>query len=282
MSPNRLTQTDDLTHAAWIAPRLGAFGTGVQGIIPAGFEAYARILHPARLPGDEYVRWSEVAAASGAVAHALMQFHSLVGVSAYETSVKSARWEGSVPTAGDLEPDSLAALLDVLAAGHTSDPDRCWFCVWDGWGWVTGAVWTVTAWRDDDAPATDAVPETRPAPEPAARATDYVSVPRIQYDARVELPGRKYFLAEGPLDAALDVGYWPTPEWFLPQSPSIFWPDDLSWCVASEIDLFCTYVGGTRALIDELLADERLEVWEAHLDDPVAYDTDELNVEKPL
>ena len=51
----------------------------------------------------------------------------------------------------------------------------------------------------------------------------------------------------------------------------------MAWCVATEIDLFCTYVGGSRALIDALLADERLEVWEAHLDDPITYDSDLLN-----
>jgi len=37
--------------------------------------------------------------------------------------------------------------------------------------------------------------------------------------------------------------------------------------VATEIDLSCTYVGGTRALIDELAADERLEVSQARLED---------------
>ncbi|HTC68056.1 MAG TPA: hypothetical protein VK662_00685, partial [Acidothermaceae bacterium] len=221
MASSRLVQTDDLTAAAWIAPRLGAFGTGVHGIIPAGFEAYARILHPARLSGDLPARWSEVAAASGTVAHGLMQFHSLVGVSAYETSVRSDRWEGSVPNSGDLEPDSLAALLDVLAR-HTTDPQRCWFCIWEGWGWVTGAIWTVSAYRESDEAAATSTPEERPAPAVGERSTDYVAAPRVNYDARVQLPGRNYLLAKGPLDAALDVGYWPTPEWFLPQSPSIF------------------------------------------------------------
>ena len=100
--------------AAWIAPRLGAFGSGVGGIIPAGFEAYARILHPAE-SAEEHVRWSTVAAATGKVAHALMQFHTLVGVGPYDTDVDSAAWSGTVPDQGDLEPESLAALLDVLA-----------------------------------------------------------------------------------------------------------------------------------------------------------------------
>jgi len=227
-------QTDDLTAAEWIAPRLGTFASGVRGVIPAGFEAYARILHPAD-SADEHARWSTVAAACGKVAHALMQFHTLVGVGPNEYDVDSAAWTGSVPDQGDLEPESLAALLDVLAR-HTSPLQRSWFGVWEGFGWLS--------------------------------ASGY---------AHVELPKRNYVLFSGPLDAALEIGDWPTPEWFLPRSPNIFWPDDVSWCVATEIDLFCTYVGGSRALIDELLAGVRLEVCEAHLDDPIAYDSDVLN-----
>jgi hypothetical protein len=234
VSSDGLVQTDDLSAAAWIAPRLGAFGSGVGGVIPAGFEAYARILHPAD-SADEPARWSAVAAACGKVAHALMQFHTLVGAGPNEYDVDSAAWTGSVPDQGDLEPESLRALLDVLAR-HTDSIQHCWFAVWEGWGWLN-----------------------------------------TSHYLRVEHPQRKYVLFGGPLGAALEIGDWPTPDWFLPHSPNIFWPDDVSWCVATEIDLFCTYVGGPRALIDELLADERLEVWEAHLDDPVAYDSDLLN-----
>jgi hypothetical protein len=36
-------------------------------------------------------------------------------------------------------------------------------------------------------------------------------------------------------------------------------------------------VGGSRDLVDDLLIDVRLEVWEADLDDPIAFDTDLLN-----
>jgi hypothetical protein len=225
------------------------------------------------------VHWSDIAAVCGNVAHPLMQFHALVGVSPNTNDVKSGAWLGSTPSDGDLEPESLAALLDVLTR-HTDMPQRCWFGVWEGYGWMTGAVTTISsAWSDDDSAGATAVPDTareaRPAPLVAEPAT--TDRPPLDDRARVELPGRKYVLFGGPLDAALEVGYWPTPNWFLPQSPNIFWPHDVSWCVATEIDLFCTYVGGSRALIDELLADERLEVWEAHLDDPVAYDSDLLN-----
>jgi hypothetical protein len=247
VSPDVFSQTDDLTAAGWIAPRLGAFGSGVQGVIPAGFEAYARILHPAESSDEEPVRWSAVAGASDKVAHGLMQFHTLVGIAPTEYNVDSGAWTGTVPDHGNLEPDSLAALLDVLAR-HTDPSQRCWFCLWDGYGWPFGTEHA-----------------TRGGPSP----TDF--------DARVELPHRNYVLFGGPLAGALEVGHWPSQNWFLPHSPNIFWPNDLSWCVASEIDLFCTYVGGSRALIDDLLADERLEVWEAHLNDPIAHDSDLLN-----
>jgi hypothetical protein len=247
VASDRLTQTDDLTPAAWIAPRLGAFGSGVGGVIPAGFEAYARILHPAESDTGERAPWSAVAAACGKVAHPLMQFHTLVGVEPTEYEVDSAQWTGSVPDHGNLEPESLAALLNVLAR-HTDPLQRCWSCLWEGYGWPFGTE----------------------------RSTGD-GAPRINFDARVEVPMRNYVLFGGPLETAVEVGHWPSPIWFLPHSPNIFWPDDVSWCVATEIDLFCTYVGGSRALIDDLLADERLEVWEAHLDDPIAYDTDLLN-----
>ncbi len=262
MSYARLLQTDDLTAAAWIVPRLGAFGSGVRGVIPGGFEAYARILHPARSSADEQVRWSAVAAVCGKVAHGLMQFHSLVGVSPTEQDVRSGAWKGSTPDDGDLEPESLVALLDVLAR-HTDSTDRCWFCLWDGYGWLRGSSTTqmFVATLDGTEP-----------PAPAERHS-----PALNYEACVELPGRRYVLFAGPLEAAVELGNSPLPDWFLPQSPNIFWPDDVSWCVATEIDLYCTYVGGSRALIDELLADERLEVWEAQLDDPVSYDSDVLN-----
>jgi hypothetical protein len=36
-------------------------------------------------------------------------------------------------------------------------------------------------------------------------------------------------------------------------------PQRRAWCVASEIDLPWTYIGGPRGLIDAILADDRIE-----------------------
>jgi hypothetical protein len=44
--------------------------------------------------------------------------------------------------------------------------------------------------------------------------------------------------------------------------PACGWPDDHTWCAGNEIDASFTCIGGSRALIDELLADTELEVVE--------------------
>jgi hypothetical protein len=53
------------------------------------------------------------------------------------------------------------------------------------------------------------------------------------------------------------------------QSPNLWWPADRVWCVASDIDLPSTYLGGTRALVEEVPGDDRLEAVPARLTDPV-------------
>jgi hypothetical protein len=50
-------------------------------------------------------------------------------------------------------------------------------------------------------------------------------------------------------------------------SPNLWWPDDRAWCVATEIDLAWTYVGGPGALVTDVLANPRLEAQPASPDD---------------
>jgi hypothetical protein len=96
-------------------------------------------------------------------------------------------------------------------------------------------------------------------------------------ESRVHLPGRDYLLFEGPLEGATDIGWYLTRSHFLPQSPNLFWPEDHAWCVASEIDLQCTFVGGSHALADNILANSALEAWRVFPNNPITSDSDELN-----
>ena len=78
----------------------------------------------------------------------------------------------------------------------------------------------------------------------------------VRQGPRVHLPNRDYLLYFGPTEAVTaslslaDSG----------QTPNLWWPEDRAWCVATEIDLAWTYVGGPAAMVKQLLADDRIEV----------------------
>lgn len=250
----------DVSAADWLVAAMPPFGS----LLPSFFESYARILHPMwRAEGHEdpeVVKWETIAAETGRQMHPRVEFDSLVGAERGE----SRSYE---PYIGDMPPSLLSALCEVLA-NHTATPERCWFCLWEGWGWVDGApsaAVVLPSESDDEDAAIDM---------PPAFPSEIIDGPRVS------LPGRDYILFTGPLAAAIDLG-WRTgelvkevdpdapidPDDFSPQAPSLFWPEDHAWCVATEIDLDSTYVGGSEALVDTLLADPRFETWRAELGD---------------
>lgn len=261
----------DVSAAAWVEAEVGAFASGVKGLLPGRFERYARVLHPAGHGDDpdRPVPWATVAAWAGREMHAGAQFEKIS---------RARDGAGQGPPPWDLPPEGgapprelLEAVCDVLAR-HTSCPERSWFCVWDGWGWVAGS------------PGVASVGAERSSDLPPAFPAEVLSGPRVR------LPERDYLLLEGPLASITEIG-WRVGELtasalsgveldvseFSPQPPSLFWPDDRSWCVASEIDLDSTYVGGSSAAIADLLHDERLEAWPAALDDPIGLGSDVVN-----
>lgn len=82
---------------------------------------------------------------------------------------------------------------------------------------------------------------------------------------KLVLPGRAYHVFTGPLAAALtsyDAMQFHHPAWPHHMSANLWWPADHAWCVATEVDFAWTYVGASRACIDAVLADPRLEAVE--------------------
>lgn len=72
--------------------------------------------------------------------------------------------------------------------------------------------------------------------------------------ARVRTLHRGYHLLTGPVTAA---SLLPAPlDW---RCASLWWPDDRAWLVATEIDGYSTFVGGSNAAIDAVLADPTLD-----------------------
>ena len=78
-------------------------------------------------------------------------------------------------------------------------------------------------------------------------------------EPKLELPERAYHLFSGPIEGAR-TSYSSIS--FDHQSANLWWPADHAWCVATEVDLAWTYVGGARACIQALLADPRLQAFE--------------------
>ena len=90
---------------------------------------------------------------------------------------------------------------------------------------------------------------------------------------RVTIPHRAYYLFRGPLEAVPALAS-AGPPW---QAPNLWWPDDRSWCVATDIDLDSTYVGGTRECINALLSDPALEGFPSQIEDRIDVGADEIN-----
>ena len=259
-----LEYVDDLTPAAWIAERLHPFGQDAGAIIPPGFDAYARIFHPATLRVgllERPVTWREIADANLRVYHPQMQFGALVtrvGTTAglFAREGQPGLFDGW-PQIGSLPLDLARALVGVLR-DHTTTPERCHFAAWEGWG---DPVFASFHWSKDS-----------PAPPLPAL------IPRPK-TPKFKAPGRGYYIARGPLTSALETVYGVVSHY---QSASIWWPDDRAWCVATEVDFDWTYVGGSKACIAAILADHNLEALPARISDGVSYASDPINPTPPL
>jgi hypothetical protein len=237
----------------WDLSRVGSTPAAVGFLIPDGFEAYARILHPAHDRDRDAVTWATVAEETGTTLHPEAQWHRLSGGRQYDPrgeGEQPRRWPGNEPSVGNLD----RPLLEVLArhlGRHTSTPEDSVVAFWVGYG-----LWP-RAW--DGAPTTprpvresylfrravDDVP-TLCAEAPAVRLAlgDTGGTTWWFSDGRTTAPSADEQLAMG--------GFW--------QSPSAWWPADHAWATSNDTDLDSTLVGGTKALVDELLADDRLEV----------------------
>jgi hypothetical protein len=230
----------DVSAADWIADGLESFGRlAVGSLVPGGFEGYARLFHPA--------------------------YHSVVAHPAH-------------PAHG-AHDDEAEVRWDTIAAAGNRQPHA-------GMQWpaITGA-------SGDD--LWDEEPEAGSLP--IAQATSLLAVLTrftgsddcfyavwdgfgalsVPLDGpRLALPSRPMILLRGPLaDAAdLSMGDWP---W--QQSPSLWWPSDRAWCVATDVDQTSTYVGGSAACIEAVVTEPALEAWPVDRTQSLTGDSDTVN-----
>lgn len=88
--------TTDVEEGRWIVDRLHAFGQDVGSVVPAGYQAYARLFHPVDDQPNNTKRWSDVARRNGRIAHPQMQFHLVSSDRDHRTT--DQKGEGSNPS----------------------------------------------------------------------------------------------------------------------------------------------------------------------------------------
>lgn len=267
----RLSASPDIDAATWIPVALRDSDGTVGSIVPPVFEAYARIFHPASCgTGDERVavRWADVAEANGREMHPAAEWGSITG--SWENQHRSTQhglWD-EAPSTGEL-PDGVAQRLVAVLSAHTDDPDRGFFGVWEGWGTPTG-MFLFTK----DTPERDQQRVQEAFDGEVATWSSF-----IESAASFSVPHRKMHLLCGPLVAIEDFyeRHDGRLSLCLRNPPSLWWPADKRWCAGTDIDLMTTYVGGSRAAVEALLADDQLEVLAVPDNQSVTWEADTIN-----
>lgn len=137
----------------------------------------------------------------------------------------------------------------ALGVRHTSTPDAAWYAIWDGHGFDRASM--RVAWREppdsDDERLEREADRQRLSDENERRTTEIrrelAAVPRF------EAPHRTYYLVTGAVSAVDRVRYPSDNDW---RNPDLWWPDDRSWFVATDVDCWALYVGGSDDFIAEI------------------------------
>lgn len=225
-----LTPAGSVEHARWVVGTLIA-GTGVAAIVPTGFDAYARILHP--LPDGQ--RWVNVAP-------------DFLGTGEEPYDYPYA--DPLLAVEGDPGAETVDALADALAP---TTPGRCHFGLWDGWGWLhAGSVVVSHASADAGSEAERARDEVQRRHERSMSGVrSFVEACPLSDDVG---GGRPMRLFDGPIESVAAIGHDAFGNGSLSrQGPQWWWPFDRTWFIATEIDYPWTYLAGPEPLVRGVL-----------------------------
>jgi hypothetical protein len=232
----------DVGAADWIVAGVRDFRYDVGSLVPEGFGAYARVFHPALR-------------------------HSAGGQD-------EVRW---------------ATVAE--ANGRVAHPGMEWISITGSWRFLhqdsQPGIW-------DEAPREGSLP-ARQAAELAILLAEHTTTPRQCWFAvwdgfgaipphlgrtdipRIQLPHRSMLLLAGPLSEAT-TSFAPPPG---DQRASLWWPEDRAWCVATDVDLMTTYVGGTQECINALVNGDDVEAMPVSVGQKVTWDSDRVNPAPP-
>jgi hypothetical protein len=105
----------------------------------------------------------------------------------------------------------ITALAEVLSR-FTDTPEESWFAIWEG------------------------------------HSSYWDSVEALRRLPRLDRPHRSYYLISGRvIDVENIVEPMQPRGWF---RPDLWWPEDRRWFVGTDVDFWCNYIGGSRAMTD--------------------------------
>lgn len=87
------------------------------------------------------------------------------------------------------------------------------------------------------------------------------------------VPARTYHLLTGPVAAIHELAA----SSLSPHTPSLWWPQDHAWCVATEVDLKTTYIGADRPCTQELVSLPGIEAVKVASDARITWLSDAVN-----
>lgn len=147
-------------------------------------------------------------------------------------------------------PSAVVEWIAAAGSRHTSTPDRAYFAVWEGYGWLNSTMLysgaprrRLSLRRNREDPFRDVLDEFE------AQKADL----RSELDAlvKLDLGQRAYFMLTGKV-TAVTTFQDPLP----PTSrrvPDLWWPADRGWFVGSDTDLDGTYVAGSKPFMSALV-----------------------------
>lgn len=86
-------------------------------------------------------------------------------------------------------------------------------------------------------------------------------VPKLSHDMR------NFYLLRGPLDSYAHFT----------NDPNFWWPDDRAWCMGTDTDFYWSYLAGSRACVDEVLAAPIMDAVETKPENPARSGMDVIN-----
>ncbi|WP_152193057.1 hypothetical protein [Georgenia satyanarayanai] len=323
--PEPFAWVPDISRGEWLRPMESEPFGSILSVVPAGFEAYARVFHPVQRDRprdtrtwhgvdqathfqcvrnlehaieDQWTSWAATAASFGTTMHPEAQFARLVrqAPGPADDVVGLDGWRYFPPQEGCLDAAALSVAATVLTE-HTTTPTAGVAAVWEGWGGLMSAGarmqlvlassglrrLAVTA-RQVGARVRDALGYRFGASLRHAKPGTGILSREVATGPRFDLhggTGRSYVLFEAGAADFVDVRWTDRAPWIdeaiWAQSPSIIWPDDHAWVLATEIDFDSTLVAGTRVLVEELVHTPGLEVLPVPSDADLSWQGDALD-----